>query len=215
MPPSAITLFTSLLYVGLSAHLCTKLPQLRPSRTTAPYSWLLVIALVLQTLAYILVPVLFVLGTFILPNPENEKSQSKLSFSRIFSIVLAALLDVSSLILLTCVLRALHLRLSVLRPAVTTGRAKWLALGVVLDWILLMLILVGQVISVINGTGTLAALQTLKKDKNMKGIGDVISTTSFTLLVWCIYVISGTAHNVLLLPDQVSILLQTKHLPSL
>jgi hypothetical protein len=49
----------------------------------------------------------------------------------------------------------------------------------------------------------------------MKGIGDVISTASFTLLVWCTYTINGLANDVLLLPDQVSILLQIKHLPSL
>ena len=38
----------------------------------------------------------------------------------------------------------------------------------------------------------------------MKGIGDVISTAPFSLLVWCMYTLNGMAHSVLLLPDQVS-----------
>ena len=166
----------------------------------------------LQTLAYILVLILFILGTFILPNPDNNKSRS---FSGIFPLVPATLLDLSPLILLSCVLRALHLRLSVLQPAVAPGRTKWVALGILLDWLLLVPMVVGQVLSVIDGTGTLATLQTPKKGKNMKGIGDVISAASFTLLVWFMYTLSGMAHNLLLLPDHVSTLLQIKHLPSL
>jgi hypothetical protein len=208
MSPSAITLFASLLYASLSAHLCTELPKLRPSRTTAPYSWLLIIALILQTLAYILVLVLFVLGAFIL------KSGPKMSLSRIFPILPAALLDLSPLILLSCVLRALHLKLSVLRPVVTAGRTKCLELGILLDWLLFVAILVGQVLSLMDGTGTLATLQTPKQGKNMKGVGDVISTASFTLLGWCMYTLSGMVQNPLLLPDRVSIPLQIKYPPS-
>ena len=108
-------------------------------------------------------------------------------------------------------LRVLHLRLSVLRPVVTARRTKWIALGILLNWLLVVSILIGQVLSVIDGTGALAALQTPKKGK--KGIGDIISTASFTLLVWCLCTLNGMARNKLLLPDHVSILIQIKLFP--
>ena len=145
--------------------------------------------------------ILSVLGAFILPDPDNEKSRYKMSFSRVLRIVSPALLELSSLTLLACVLRALHLILSVLRPV---GRTQWIVLGILLNWPLLVLILIGQVLSIISGTGPLATLQILKKGKNTKGIGDVISTASFTLFVWCMYTLNDMAHNMLLPPDQVS-----------
>ena len=87
---------------------------------------------------------------------------------------------------------------------VASGRTKWIVLGILLNWHLLVSILVGQVLSDFNGTGTLASLQISKKGKNMKDIGDVISTAPFSLLVWCMYTLNGRAHYMLLLPDQVS-----------
>ena len=65
------------------------------------------------------------------------------------------------------------------RPVVASGRTKWTVLGILLNWLLLVSILVGQVLSVIDGTGTLVTLQIPKKGKNMKGIGDISSAAHF------------------------------------
>lgn len=62
---------------------------------------------------------------------------------------------------------------------------------------------------------SLAALQTPKKGKSLKVIGDVISADPVTLFAWFMSMLSGMAHNVHLLPDQVSTLLQIGHHPLL
>lgn len=49
----------------------------------------------------------------------------------------------------------------------------------------------------------------------MKGIGEVVSTASFTLLMWWVYTRNGMAHNMFLLRYQLSILLQVERSPSL
>ncbi|KAG8809594.1 hypothetical protein FRC17_003372 [Serendipita sp. 399] len=211
MPVSLTLVLTTIIYLVVAGVQCLRIPSLIPTRTKAPYGLLLIFGLVLQLVTYILI---FVNLIFLLILRNRLP---------LVATIAASLFQTIPVILLACILRALHARLAALRAARPVRTKTRYNLIKYLNWFIWLLLLVLSVLLSLWSHNLSDALNGHRLEHSDDGhrnsilvrLLELAHAALFTLLVYLVLSLSREMNGFLLLPDKVLLGLSARISPVL
>jgi hypothetical protein len=196
MAVSVILVLACLTYLVVTGALCLRLPSLRPSSTKAPYALLLGLGLIIHLVSYTLIIVNFFLLAFL---PRRRRIH-------LLSIICASLLRLTPLVLLGCILLALHSRLGSLTAAQPENKRSRFRISRYLHWLLFACLFIVWVLLSVQSRTVSDALNGHRAETKyplLTELGELLHAAIFTCMTYSILQLSRSMNGYLLLPDQV------------
>ncbi|PVG03283.1 hypothetical protein CPB86DRAFT_779621 [Serendipita vermifera] len=206
MAVSVILALACLTFLIVTGALCLRLPSLRPSSTKAPYALLLGLGLVIHLISYTLIVVNFIILAFL---PRRRRIS-------LLSIICASLLRFTPLLLLACILLALHSRLGSLTAAQPENKRKRFRLARYFHWLLFVCLFIVWVFLSVQSRTVSDALNGHRAETKyslLTEMGELLHAIIFTCMTYSILQLSRKMNGYLLLPDQVLLVITMRIVP--
>ncbi|KAG8769427.1 hypothetical protein FRC15_004594, partial [Serendipita sp. 397] len=206
MAVSLTLILTSVIYLIVAGVQCLRVPSLIPSRTKSPYGLLLVLGLVLQLATYVLIVVNLI---FMLILRKRVP---------LLVTIAASLFQTIPIMLLMCILRALHSRLAALSAARPIRARTRFNLIKYINWLIWLVLLVICVLLSLWSHTLSDALNGHRLEHSNEGhrnsllvrLLELSNSIFFTLLAYLVLSFSRDMNGFLLLPDKVLLGLSTR-----
>ncbi|KAG8832100.1 hypothetical protein FRC20_007977, partial [Serendipita sp. 405] len=198
MAVSLTLILTSVIYLIVAGVQCLRVPSLIPSRTKSPYGLLLVLGLVLQLATYVLIVVNLI---FMLILRKRVP---------LLVTIAASLFQTIPIMLLMCILRALHSRLAALSAARPIRARTRFNLIKYINWLIWLVLLVICVLLSLWSHTLSDALNGHRLEHSNEGhrnsllvrLLELSNSIFFTLLAYLVLSFSRDMNGFLLLPDK-------------